>query len=233
MIDDMNDIISSLVHFFSKSNEPWGIKDDKSSFIYANDRHHELVGVPTTFDFEGRYDEDIPSSMSQFAREFRQHDRKVEETRDRVTSLEVHPFENRDYLQPWFIEKYPLFDLSGNCRGTVWHGRPVENIILTRLNKIKIPTSLVFTPPSKVFSEREWEIVFYLLQTYTVKEIAKCLGLSQRTVGNYVQSMYQKIGVNNKRGLLEYCHDNNINNYIPQSFFKRCESMPLSDSKEV
>lgn len=223
----MKEILSSLIHFFSQSNEPWGIKDDKSTFIYANQRHHNFLGVPAGFDFEGRYDHDVPTSIAEFANEFRAHDRKVIASRERVTALEIHPFESKDYLQPWYIEKFPLFDVTGVCRGTIFHGRPVENVILTRLNKIKIPTSLVFTPPSKVFTEREWEIVFYLLQTYTVKEIANCLGLSQRTVGNYVQSMYQKIGVSNKRGLLEYCHDNNINNYIPQSFFKRCESMPI------
>ena len=225
----MKEILGSLIHFFSQSNEPWGIKDLESRFIYVNSRHTQVLGISKSFNYEGRYDEELPCSLCEFADEFRQHDRRTEASGDRVTSLEVHPFENKDYLQPWFCEKFPLYDATGACRGTVWHGRPVENVVLARLNQIKIPTSLVFTPPSKLFSDREWEIVFYLLQTYTVKEIAGCLGLSQRTVGNYVQSMYEKIGVTNKRGLLEYCHDNNITNYIPQSFFKRCESMPLSD----
>lgn len=223
----MKEILGSLIHFFSQSNEPWGIRDRESKFIFVNKRHNQLLGISEKFNYEGRVDEEIPCSLSQFGNAFRQHDRKTEGSGDKVTSLEVHPFENQDYLQPWFFDKFPLYDATGECRGTVWHGRPVENIVLTRLKKIKIPTSLVFTPPSTLFSDREWEILFYLLQTYTIKEIASCLGLSQHTVGNYVQNMYEKIGVNNKRGLFDFCHDNSITNYIPQSFFKRSGSLPL------
>ncbi|WP_249168489.1 helix-turn-helix transcriptional regulator [Erwinia sp. E602] len=223
----MKEILASMIHFFSQSNEPWGIKNRESQFVFVNKRQSRLLGISEQFDYEGRVDEELPCSLSEFGNEFRRHDRRTEESGDKVTSLEVHAYENHDYLQPWFFDKFPLYDATGACRGTVWHGRPVENIVLTRLKKIKIPTSLVFTPPSALFSDREWEILFYLLQTYTVKETASCLGLSQRTVGNYVQNMYEKIGVNNKRSLFDFCHDNNITNYIPQSFFKRSGSLPL------
>lgn len=228
-MSSLHSTLNMLIRFWEHSNEPWGAKDHESRFIFLNKTLRKMLYLPDDFAVEGRLDEELPCHFSEYQDCFQAHDRKVERLRDRVTALEIHPWKNMPYLSPWFFDKFPLIADDGSVRGTFFHGRPVENIILTSLNKIKIPTSLVFTPPSKIFSEREWEIIFYLLHTYSVKEIAHRVGLSQRTVGNYVQSMYEKIGVNNKRGLIEYCHDNNINNYIPQSFFKCCESMPLID----
>lgn len=227
MADTLKSSINMLIRFWEHSSEPWGAKDTESRFIFGNAVLRKMLMLPAGFNLEGRLDCELPSHFCEYQDCFQAHDRTVEKARDRVTALEIHPWENRPYLSPWFFDKYPLIAEDGSVRGTFFHGRPVENIILTKLNKIKVPTSLVFTPPSKIFTEREWEIIFYILHTYSVKEIAIRLGLSQRTVGNYVQNMYSKIGVCNKRGLIEYCHDNNMNNYIPQSFFNRCESFPV------
>lgn len=224
MVSGMSSSIRALILFWEKSAEPWGAKDNQSRFIYANHKYHQLLALPRDFDVEGRFDGELPASTANFQEQFQLHDRKVEKIQDRVTSIEIHPFENQSWLQPWFFDKYPLFNDEGECCGTIFHGRPVESVVLATLNKIQIPTSLVFTPPSDVFTQREWEVIFYLLHAFTTKEIAGKIGLSQRTVGNYIQNIYSKIGVNNKRGLVEYCYDNNISNYIPQSFFNHCSS---------
>lgn len=224
MNNDIKSSIRTLIRYWEKSAEPWGAKDSQSRFIYANQKYHQLLGLPYGFNIEGRFDGELPASTAHFQEEFQLHDRKVEKLQDRVTSIEIHPFENQDWLQPWFFDKYPLFNERDECCGTIFHGRPVENVVLASLNKIKIPTSLVFTPPSEFFTQREWEVIFYMLHAFTTKEIAGKVGLSQRTIGNYIQNIYSKTGVNSKRGLVEYCYDNNISNYIPQSFFNRSES---------
>ncbi|PHM35913.1 helix-turn-helix transcriptional regulator [Xenorhabdus innexi] len=216
----VEDLIKPLIRFWENSNDPWGAKDNNSRFIYANEKHNEMLCLPKGYNIEGRFDGEIPSCTANFQEEFQRQDRRVEAILDRVTSIEIHPFQKMTYLQPWYCDKYPILDENGVCHGTIFHGRPVDTITLERLTKINVPTSLVFTQPSDFFSKREWEIVFYILQGFLTKEIAERLFLSQRTVENNLQHIYQKIGGKRKRDLVEYCYENNIANYIPESFFK-------------
>ncbi|WP_050941797.1 helix-turn-helix transcriptional regulator, partial [Yersinia enterocolitica] len=146
---------------------------------------------------------------------------------DRITSAEIHIVDGKSYLTPFFCDKYPLIDEYGISQGVICHARPVHNLMLTRLNKIKAPASLTFTLPSKLFTKREWEVLFYILHSYSSKDLAKKLHLSARTVSNIIQGVYRKVGVSNKRQVVDYCYENKINNYIPQSFFEYSGSFPL------
>ncbi|HHB1473973.1 TPA: helix-turn-helix transcriptional regulator [Yersinia enterocolitica] len=216
-----------LIRFWERSSEPWGARDNQSRFIYSNDRHHKLLGLSDKYNLEGRLDSELPSSTAAFQMEFQAHDRKVELSQERITSVEIHEWDGLSYLKPNFCDKYPLIDESGVSQGIIFHVRPVEDIILSRLTKIKAPTSLTFTPPSKLFTKREWEVLFYILHSYSSKDIAKKLHLSARTVSNITQSVYRKVGVSNKRQIVDYCYENKINNYVPQSFFEYSGSFPL------
>ncbi|AJJ24204.1 helix-turn-helix transcriptional regulator [Yersinia enterocolitica] len=216
-----------LIRFWERSSEPWGARDNQSRFIYSNDRHHKLLGLSDKYNLEGRLDSELPSPTAAFQMEFQAHDRKVELSQERITSVEIHEWDGLSYLKPNFCDKYPLIDESGVSQGIIFHVRPVEDIILSRLTKIKAPTSLTFTPPSKLFTKREWEVLFYILHSYSSKDIAKKLHISPRTVSNITQSVYRKVGVSNKRQIVDYCYENKINNYVPQSFFEYSGSFPL------
>ncbi|WP_145529245.1 helix-turn-helix transcriptional regulator, partial [Yersinia alsatica] len=122
---------------------------------------------------------------------------------------------------------YPLIDEEGISQGAIFHVRPVEDIILIHLNKIKVPTSLIFTPPSDLFTKREWEVLFYILHAFSSGEIAEKLHLSSRTINNVIQSIYRKSGVTSKKQVIEYCYENKTHNYVPQSFFDYSGSFPL------
>ncbi|WP_426765964.1 helix-turn-helix transcriptional regulator [Erwinia aphidicola] len=223
-------IIYPLIPFWEDSDEPWGAKDHLSRFIYVNARFKQLLNIPVTFSAEGRYDGELPASTAEFEKQFREHDRACEARRDRVTAFEVHPYEKQLHLQPWFFDKFPIIGEDKIVYGTIFHGRPVNTLLLAQLNKIKVPTSLIFTPPAELFSPREWEIIFYVLQSYTTKDIGQKLNLSVRTVGNHIQNIFAKVDVRSRSQLIEYCHANNIANYIPQSFFVRCESVVFLNS---
>ncbi|HEG0622275.1 TPA: helix-turn-helix transcriptional regulator [Yersinia enterocolitica] len=216
-----------LIRFWEHSSEPWEIKDSQSRYIYANPRFHKLLSLPAKYNVEGRLDGDLPSPLSEFQNEFQRQDRQVELLQDRITSAEIHIVDGKSYLTPFFCDKYPLIDEYGISQGVICHARPVHNLMLTRLNKIKAPTSLTFTPPSKLFTKREWEVLFYILHSFSSKDIAKKLHLSARTVSNIIQSVYRKVGVSNKRQVVDYCYENKINNYVPQSFFEYSGSFPL------
>ncbi|WP_162208283.1 response regulator transcription factor, partial [Yersinia pekkanenii] len=84
------------------------------------------------------------------------------------------------------------------------------------------------TPPSALFTKREWEVLFYILHAFSSKDIANKLHLSARTVCNIIQSIYGKVGVTSKKQVIEYCYEKKINNYVPQSFFEYSGSFPLA-----
>ncbi|CNK28121.1 TPA: PAS domain-containing protein [Yersinia enterocolitica] len=216
-----------LIRFWERSSEPWAIKDNQSKFIYANRRVYKLFNLPNKYTLEGRLDGEIPTPSADFQDEFQQQDRQVELSQDRVTSVDIQLYDGFSYFTPYFSDKYPLIDENGVSQGVICHARPVQDIMLTHLNKIKVPTSLIFTPPSKLFTKREWEVLFYILHSYSSKDIAKKLHLSPRTVSNIIQSVYRKAGVSSKRQIVDYCYENKINNYVPQSFFEYSKSFPL------
>ncbi|EPS8494903.1 helix-turn-helix transcriptional regulator [Yersinia enterocolitica] len=227
MDETLKNQLEILIRFWERSSEPWAIKDNQSKFIYANRRVYKLFNLPNKYTLEGRLDGEIPTPSADFQDEFQQQDRQVELSQDRVTSVDIQLYDGLSYFTPYFSDKYPLIDENGVSQGVICHGRPVQDIMLTHLNKIKVPTSLIFTPPSKLFTKREWEVLFYILHSFSSKDIAKKLHLSPRAVSNITQSVYRKAGVSNKRQIVDYCYENKINNYIPQSFFEYSGSFPL------
>lgn len=216
-----------LIRFWENSSEPWGVKDNQSRYVYANNRLHRLLALPDKFNMEGRTDGELPTPIAEFELEFQEHDCKVKLLQDRITSVEIHAWDGRSYYQPYFVDKYPLMDENGISQGVICHGRPVEDIILTHLNKIKVPTPLILTPPSDLFSKRDWEVLFYILHSFSSMEVATKLHLSSRTIDNITQKIYKKIGISGRQQLVDYCYENKINNYVPQSFFEYSGAFPL------
>ncbi|CNE33747.1 helix-turn-helix transcriptional regulator [Yersinia enterocolitica] len=216
-----------LIRFWENSSEPWGVKDNQSRYVYANNKLHRLLALPDKFNMEGRTDGELPTPIAEFELEFQEHDCKVKLLQDRITSVEIHAWDGRSYYQPYFVDKYPLMDENGISQGVICHGRPVEDIILTHLNKIKVPTSLILTPPSDLFSKRDWEVLFYILHSFSSMEVAIKLHLSSRTIDNITQKIYKKIGISGRQQLVDYCYENKINNYVPQSFFEYSGAFPL------
>lgn len=149
-----------LIRFWENSSEPWGVKDNQSRYVYANNRLHRLLALPDKFNMEGRTDGELPTPISEFQPEYQEHDRKVKLLQDRITSVEIHAWDGRSYYQPYFVDKYPLMDENGVSQGVICHGRPVEDVVLTYLNKIKIPISLILTPPSDFFQKESGRCYF-------------------------------------------------------------------------
>ncbi|MBS5685846.1 MAG: response regulator transcription factor [[Clostridium] innocuum] len=62
-----------------------------------------------------------------------------------------------------------------------------------------------FTWRTSVFSEREQEIIRYIIVGYTRKRTAEILNLKESTIATYMKRIYKKAGVNDKEGLKNYC----------------------------
>ncbi|KAA1175557.1 helix-turn-helix transcriptional regulator [Photorhabdus heterorhabditis] len=212
------DISLQVINTMQQSDEPWGIKDQNSCWIYGNQAMRSAQNLQNSFDYEGRYDDEIPWDGAEFAKEFIIHDKSVMEKGERICSLETHMYGKDKFLSSLFSEKYPLYNDENECVGIFLHGWPAQDFSLTRLFHGKLPASIMFQPPTDLFTQREWDVIFLSLQKYTSKQMGKILNISYRTVEVHMSRIYKKVGVNSSYKLEEYCRTNDFDLYVPERF---------------
>ncbi|MER2471450.1 helix-turn-helix transcriptional regulator [Photorhabdus laumondii] len=214
-----NYVISpQIINTMAQSNEPWGIKDKNSCFIYANQACKRVQNISNSFDYEGLYDYDLPWDGAEFAKEYMTHDRMVMEKEERMRSLITHKFFKEQILSSYFFEKHPLYHEDGSCIGTIYHGWQVQDFSFTRLFRGKLPANIMFQPPTDLFTQREWDVIFLILHKYTNKQIGIMLNISYRTVENHISRICKRIGLHSSRQLEEYCRTNDYDLYVPKRF---------------
>ncbi|MBS9437623.1 helix-turn-helix transcriptional regulator [Photorhabdus noenieputensis] len=216
-----NELIISpqVINTMEQSNDPWGIKDKNSCFIYGNSATKQFIhDFKKSFDYEGLYDDELNWDGAEFAKEFIAHDKSVMERGGRVCSLETHLFGKDKFLSSYFCEKTPIYHDNGDCIGTIYHMWKAQDFSFTRLFHGKLPASILFQPPTDLFTQREWDVIFLMLQKYTSKQIGRMLNISYRTVETHISRIYKRIGVHSSRQLEDYCRTNDYDLYVPERF---------------
>ncbi|MBS9423864.1 helix-turn-helix transcriptional regulator [Photorhabdus caribbeanensis] len=220
-------ISPQVINTMEISNEPWGIKDKNSCFIYVNQACKRLQNISSSFDYEGVHEHELPWDGAEFAKEYIAHDHKVMEQEKRICSLETHLFGKEQILSSYFLAKYPFYHKDGSCMGVIYHGWQAQDFSFTRLFRGKLPASIMFQPPTDLFMQREWDVIFLFLQKYNSKQIGRILSISYRTVENHISRIYQRIGVHSSCQLEEYCRTNDYDLYVPERFVHRESRMFL------
>ncbi|ETS31147.1 helix-turn-helix transcriptional regulator [Photorhabdus temperata] len=213
-------ISPQIINTLAASNEPWGIKDKNSCFIYGNPALKSLQNFSNSFEFEGFYENELPWDSAKFAEEFIKNDKKVIEKQQRICSVETHMFGREKVLSSYFFEKFPFYHEDESCIGVIYHGWEAQSYSLTHLHQYhnKLPASIMLQPPIDLFTQREWDIIFLFLQRNTRRQIGRILNIAYRTVESYMTRIYKKIGIHSSQQLEEYCQVNNFNHYIPERF---------------
>jgi len=202
--------------YMDNLDEPCGIKDKSSIFVYANKAYHDLLNLPKGYNVAGRLDSELPATTSEYASMFQAHDRLVENTGKRRSSLVIHPFGRDQKLRAYFFDKTPFPDSSGKTVGTFFHGRKAEHLSLHFYTNGDKAESLLLTLPSNIFSEIEWMIIFYLCSRLCRKEIAMKLNRSEGYIKNLIAMIYDKAGVTNTRMLIDFIRENGWHRYVPE-----------------
>ncbi|MCW2477213.1 MULTISPECIES: PAS domain-containing protein [unclassified Symbiopectobacterium] len=213
-----------LLFLWDSSAEPWGFKDINSRYIYGNLAYYDLLNInPDTFSIIGLLDNELPSPIADFASHFQQHDRQTIEKKDRLCSIEIHPYGKDQIMLPYYFDKYPLYDKKNTeCVGTIFHARPVENSSLPgKLIFNAEPGYFLFYSPDPIFTTGELDIIFCLLQRMSSKLIARFLSLTPKTIENKIQIIYEKAGVHSSYEFINYCQKNNLDRYLPQKILKQ------------
>ncbi|HDL7748573.1 TPA: PAS domain-containing protein [Yersinia enterocolitica] len=211
---------TSLISIMEKASIPWAIKDNNSKFVYLNESCLDLFDIQPGFDFEGRLDEEMPCSWSEYSDDFKAHDRKAEQSREGAEIIVTSSFGRERVLSPWYFPKFPIYNQNGKVLGTVFFGKKFNFIsICDFFNSLK-PSVITLTPPVDGFSERELDIIFYAIQKMTAKEIAEKLSLSNRTIENRLRFIYDKVGCHSLKEFIEYCHTSGLSHYVPKKVLR-------------
>nr|WP_312884908.1 helix-turn-helix transcriptional regulator [Candidatus Sodalis endolongispinus] len=154
------------------------------------------------------------------AQEYRAHDRKAESSQDGAEIITTSYFTRHAILEPWYCHKFPIYDSENQVTGTLFYAKRVNFIsIYDFFDKLK-PSVISFNPPVDIFTDRELEIIFYAIQNISAKLIATKLNISHRTVENRLLAIYNKTEVNSLNGLIKYCHNVGLNNYVPKKLLR-------------
>lgn len=207
-----------LISIMESSNDIWGIKDCESRFIYTNRAFREFLNIPARFKIEGKRDEHLPTPVSEFASELKKQDLDAVSSRQRVTLIKTHFFGREKKLQPYWYEKFPLYNENNECVGTVFYGKKLDFISPQQYVSKITPSGLAVDPPIKLFNQSELRIIFFILQSMSAKEVARKLYRSHRTIENNLCRIYQKSKVNSLQEFKKFCHKAGFDRYIPQEF---------------
>ncbi|MGK6326066.1 helix-turn-helix transcriptional regulator [Erwinia sp. DT-104] len=212
----------NLINMFE--NDPitgWAVKDINSNFVYVNNAFKIWQTISTRFDYEGLNIRDVPVPVAEFADIFAQQEREIEQTGKAVRAITTHIQGKEKILQPAYNIQEPLFNEQRQCVGTVISVRHVNIITPGALLNGKLCQHVTLQPPSTLFTEKEWEVVYLLQCNLSLKEVAHVLGISIHAVSGRLRSCYRKAEVSSSSMLIEFCREKNIDNYVPAFFLKK------------
>ncbi|NDK98879.1 helix-turn-helix transcriptional regulator [Photorhabdus bodei] len=216
----MSQITPQLTNMWDKSHESWFVKDKNLRFMYANKEFIKLSKLPEHFDVMGYTAKELPTPFNCLVHLFEEHDRKVLQTMQRISSIGAHLQSNSQQLKPYFCEKYPLMDENNQCIGIICHVKEINHFSVHHYVKNDKITSVKLRPPNNILTEKEWIVIFLFCRGLSNRCIADEIKISGRTLEGYFQSIYEKLSISSIIELKLFCEKNNYDLYIPPKYFK-------------
>ncbi|WGM08997.1 helix-turn-helix transcriptional regulator [Arsenophonus nasoniae] len=129
-----------------------------------------------------------------------------------------------DYKKPpklWQIDFIPLLSQENGYLGTFFHAH--EFLFLSPLDYVDgmQPYAVTTEKPSKLFTDKEWQVLFFMMQRLNSKEIGRQLDISSQTVDVHLKSIYRKTNVHFAWQLREFAKSKGFDRYIPLDFFEK------------
>lgn len=226
-LDVRSRTLGAFISYMESSCEFWYIKDHESRFIYMNEYAKYYSGLPKGFDPEGKLDSECPAPWSEIEDVIQANDKKVMETKKVIPTLMTFIYGGKEKLiQPFMADVTPLIE-AGKSVGVVGRAKKLEIYSMYHLENNRLPDALSFGKPTDMFTDREFDVVFFAMQSLSAKEIAKRLHISPNCVKKYLQSVYEKTGVSAQSQLIEYCRNKGYDKYAPNKFINPNPYMPM------
>ncbi len=204
------------------------IKDLHSTYCNVSSKLSKLLGWKSAEDALGKTDYDIPCDVCNFAAEFQKTDKAVLTTNNTILTLDF-----QKYSTGWellLIEKNILKDKNGKIEGLYLHGVDLSTtnlyqgyLLLYNLDtcitgRRAKPISYVLNLPDDclALTQKQEACLFFLIRGKTIKETAKILNLSPRTVESHLQAIKNKFNCDCKTQVIEKAIDSGFLYHIPK-----------------
>ncbi|HGJ5858051.1 helix-turn-helix transcriptional regulator, partial [Arsenophonus nasoniae] len=114
----------------------------------------------------------------------------------------------------WHFHFLPLFCSENGYLGTFFHAH--EFLFLSPLDYVDgmQPYAVTTEKPNKLFTAKEWEVLFFTMHRLSSKEMARRLDISRLTVETHLKTIYGKVNVHSACQLRVFCREKGINRYI-------------------
>lgn len=102
------------------------------------------------------------------------------------------------------------------AEGEIWLDRVATGRLFVEFARIKNKLPDLDASKLELLTRREREIIDYVVNSNSPsKTIASDLGISESTLRNHLTTIYEKLGVANRHGLLSYAFEHNLINNTP------------------
>nr|WP_255556823.1 PAS and helix-turn-helix domain-containing protein [Sodalis sp. dw_96] len=209
-----------MISMLDQFSSPYVIKDLESRHVYTNMAAVNLLGLKNKSEMLGKSDIEIKSKLFWFddtGQEYVRQDKQITQSGKRMTCLEIHPWAV-DY--PYIVNKIPFYNDDSECIGLCVFTENLELFTLSDFVKGNLPGSFLLNKPDHFFTERNCEVMFFHLQGISNKETAERLNLSPRTIENYMQTLYEKVGVTHFDDFMQFCVARDYHRYLPKRFIR-------------
>lgn len=205
-------------------------KDCQSRYLNISPAFAKLLGWKSAHECQGVTDYEIPCKAVEFADEFIKLDKKVIDSKESMLALDIQNYSagwklvlverntlvleigtglynqcidvsNTNLFRPYFI----LHQLDNKLYGK--SHRPVSYV----LNNNHSPLAL---------TEKQENCLFLLIRGKSLKEIAKILEVSPRTIEDHIEAIKHKLNCQYKSELIEKAINSGFLYYVPEALQK-------------
>ncbi len=212
--NNFDELISHIEH----SDDLWTIKGNDLKFAYMNKISKHYHELPEDYDVEGRLIGEMPLIFAEYQEAIHSLENKAITNRKTVPSIANTKYGGKNkYVQPFMATTSPLFE-DDKSFGVITRFRKLDFYTPEHFINNRPPDTIQFGNPSELFTDREFEVIFYALQHLSAKETAKKLGITSKGVETHIHNIYMRAGIGSRRQLTALCRDKGYDRYVPEKF---------------
>lgn len=196
-------------------DDPLCLKDLDGKFIFANSAYLRFIGVPLDTPVEGRTEDNIlPDTIFSPGADFAYDDVSFKKNRGLKISIIRESARtisgSYDFYQ---FDRSPVL-IEGIHSAYLIIGRKKFIFSLADFFKGNSPSAVKTLMPNDIFTDREWDVVFFMQQNLNRDQIAEMLDTTPGTVKNHISHIYKKARSKNLAQLIEFCSKRDLLHFI-------------------
>ncbi|MEB6334643.1 helix-turn-helix transcriptional regulator [Serratia rhizosphaerae] len=207
------DVPVEMLISWESSDDAWFLKDENSMPIYANAEYSQLMV---------RGNQGSSSILSPFKPFITLHDRRVIEELRKIEAVGILPVNTHKTLSVFYCERMPYYDHHAHLSGIISHIKPLSIFTPRFFISGEEMGWLTTNCPTTLFSKKEWEVIFLILQGMPEKDIADTVHRTVRTIKFHKNNILAKSHCETTREFISESRGKKWDLYIPPLFSNPC-----------